>query len=484
MYKQGAQGWIKHIDFIILDIIVLQISYLLAYRIRQGNWNLYHFPFYRYMALFLLLWDLITAILFNTMHNVMKRGYGKEITATLKHVLIILAAASIFMFSLRMGDSYSRIVIFLTMAFHLILGYTTRVAWKPIVRRFVHLSRSKQSMLAVLQLETAEELMQQICKTSSMEGLVIAGVVLDRNPDGLKTVAGIPVVCSMEDAPHYICREYIDRVFLDVPAQDEQVVELLDDCHEMAIPVHIHDVWMNKEHVKQYVEKVGGTQVLTRTINSMTPAQVIVKRLVDILGGLVGSLAALIIMAVIGPKIKKASPGPILFKQERIGRNGRRFKMIKLRSMYMDADAQKEKYMAQNRVKDGMMFKMDFDPRIIGNEELPDGTRKTGIGDFIRRTSLDEFPQFFNVLKGDMSLVGTRPPTVNEWEKYEFHHRARLSCKPGVTGMWQVSGRSEITDFNEVVKLDTEYITNWSFKLDAKILLKTLKVVFQHKGAI
>ena len=216
----------------------------------------------------------------------------------------------------------------------------------------------------------------------------------------------------------------------------------------------------------------------------MTPAQVMVKRLADIVGGIVGSLAALIIIAIVGPKIKKASPGPILFKQERIGRNGRRFKIIKLRSMYIDADAQKEKYMAQNRVKDGMMFKMDFDPRIIGNEELPDGTRKTGIGDFIRRTSLDEFPQFFNVLKGDMSLVGTRPPTVNEWEKYEFHHRARLSCKPGLTGMWQVSGRSEITDFNEVVKLDTEYITNWSFKLDAKILVKTLGVVFKHKGAI
>ena len=140
--------------------------------------------------------------------------------------------------------------------------------------------------------------------------------------------------------------------------------------------------------------------------------------------------------------------------------------------------------MDQNRVKDGMMFKLDFDPRIIGNEILPDGTKKTGIGDFIRRTSLDEFPQFFLVLKGTLSTIGTRPPTADEWEKYEYHHRARLAIKPGVTGMWQTSGRSEITDFEEVVRLDTEYITNWSLGLDLKILFKTFGVLFSHKGAM
>ena len=136
--------------------------------------------------------------------------------------------------------------------------------------------------------------------------------------------------------------------------------------------------------------------------------------------------------------------------------------------------------MDQNRVKDGFMFKLDYDPRIIGSEK---GEGK-GIGNFIRRTSIDEFPQFFNVLKGDMSLVGTRPPTLDEWNKYQNHHRARMATKPGITGMWQISGRSNITDFEEIVDLDMKYIENWSFGLDLKILFKTCTQIFRHEGAM
>jgi lipopolysaccharide/colanic/teichoic acid biosynthesis glycosyltransferase len=129
------------------------------------------------------------------------------------------------------------------------------------------------------------------------------------------------------------------------------------------------------------------------------------------------------------------------------------------------------------------MFKMDDDPWIIGSEKKDRNGKPKGIGNFIRNTSLDEFPQFFNVLKGDMSLVGTRPPTLDEWEKYDLHHRVRMSIKPGITGLWQISGRSDITDFEEVVRLDREYIQNWSVWLDLKILFKTVGVVLRHEGA-
>ena len=206
--------------------------------------------------------------------------------------------------------------------------------------------------------------------------------------------------------------------------------------------------------------------------------------MMDIAGGLVGCILTGLIFLVVGPMIYIASPGPIFFSQERVGKNGRKFKIYKFRSMYMDAEERKAELMDENKLGDGKMFKMDFDSRVIGNKVLPDGTHKTGIGDFIRRTSLDEFPQFFNVLKGDMSIVGTRPPLISETNLYELHHRVRLAIKPGITGMWQVSGRSDITDFEEVVRLDKEYISNWNIGLDIKILLKTVLVVFKRDGSM
>jgi lipopolysaccharide/colanic/teichoic acid biosynthesis glycosyltransferase len=215
-----------------------------------------------------------------------------------------------------------------------------------------------------------------------------------------------------------------------------------------------------------------------------TPMQVILKRTVDILGGLVGCLITGVLAFVIGPAIYIKSPGPIFFKQPRVGKNGKKFQMYKFRSMYLDAEERKAELMAQNRVQGGLMFKLEYDPRIIGCEKLPDGTVKKGIGNFIRDYSLDEFPQFFNVLKGDLSLVGTRPPTVDEWEQYELHHHARLAIKPGITGMWQVSGRSKITDFEQVVELDKKYIREWSMGLDFRILLQTIKVVLGKDGSM
>ena len=212
--------------------------------------------------------------------------------------------------------------------------------------------------------------------------------------------------------------------------------------------------------------------------------QLFIKRAMDIAGGLVGCLLTGIVFIFVAPAIYISSPGPIFFSQERVGKNGKKFKMYKFRSMYLDAEERKAALMTQNKLGDAKMFKMDFDPRVIGNKILPDGTKKTGIGSFIRSTSLDEFPQFFNVLKGDMSIVGTRPPLIGEVSEYELHHRARLAIKPGITGMWQVSGRSDITDFEEVVKLDTQYISNWSVGLDIKILLKTILVVFKKEGSV
>lgn len=223
---------------------------------------------------------------------------------------------------------------------------------------------------------------------------------------------------------------------------------------------------------------------MTMSINYASDMQLLMKRIMDIVGGLVGCLATAVLFLFLAPAIYIQSPGPIFFTQIRVGKNGKKFKMYKFRSMNVNAEQEKKELESQNRVKDGMMFKLEYDPRIIGCKKRPDGTVKKGLGNIIRDCSLDEFPQFFNVLKGDMSLVGTRPPTVDEWEKYELHHRSRLAAKPGITGMWQVSGRSDITDFEEVVKLDLKYIREWNLGLDIKILFKTIAVVFKKRGSM
>jgi exopolysaccharide biosynthesis polyprenyl glycosylphosphotransferase len=481
MYKRNTQDWIKHFDFFIIDEISLQISFMLAVLIRHNVW-VYTVPLYRNLGYIFILVDALVLVLNNSMHNVIRRGYYVEVVKTFKHAFYVFAIMAIYMFATKSGDEYSRLILFLSFFIYVILSYGARILWKLYITRRNREKLNKRNMLVIATLETVEDILDRLSSDPLAE-YKITGIVLTEDTDR-KEIKGYPIVEKLEETSKYICSAWIDSVYIDAPLSDERVVKLMDDCSLMAIPTHYHIPKMSRSGEKRFLEKIGGTTVLTTSINYATPIQMAMKRFFDILGGLVGSVMAIIIIALVGPKIKKASPGPILFKQERIGKNGKRFKIYKIRSMYMDAEVRKKDLMSQNRVKDGMMFKLDFDPRIIGNEILPDGTQKTGIGEFIRRTSLDEFPQFFNVLLGHMSLVGTRPPTPDEWDKYEYHHRARLAIKPGITGMWQVSGRSEIIDFEEVVRLDTEYIINWSPSFDLKILFKTIKVILTRKGAM
>lgn len=196
----------------------------------------------------------------------------------------------------------------------------------------------------------------------------------------------------------------------------------------------------------------------------------IVKRLIDIVGALVGLAITGIIYIPLAITIKLNSPGPILFKQTRCGWMGRRFQIWKFRSMYSNAEAMKAK--VENQAN-GAFFKNDNDPRV------------TRSGYFLRRTSLDEFPQFWNVLKGDMSLVGTRPPTPEEVETYLIPEWQRLDVKPGMTGEWQVNGRSQVRNFEDVIKLDLRYQQNWSLSYDLRLILKTVFIIFnKDNGAV
>lgn len=480
MFKRGFRGWIKHADFIIVDAIFLNFAMILAYKVVFDGW-LYLDSEYTNITILALISDLLVFLLFNTMHNVLQRGLYLEFLATLRHCSYVLLTIMLFMFFTKFTEDFSRTFTIFALSYYVIFGFFSRVLWKHIARNHINPAVHDKMVFALLSPDAAEDTMLRI-NHSPTKNYQITGIIINGQTSRTE-IDGVPVVASIDKAADYICSEPVDAVFVDCSITDPSIKELMNACVQMGIPICYHIPAVFGEGNKYFTERFGGEYVLTSSLNYATIHEQVAKRAMDIAGGIVGSLMALLIILIVGPKIKKASPGPILYVQERIGLNGRRFKMYKIRSMCMDADKKKKDLMEQNRVEGGLMFKMDFDPRVIGNEILPDGTYKTGIGDFIRRTSLDEFPQFFNVLLGQMSLVGTRPPTLDEWEKYEFHHRARMACKPGITGLWQVSGRSDITDFEEVVALDTQYIVNWSVGLDIKILLKTIKVVFGRQGA-
>jgi len=483
MYKKSSTGWLKHYDFIILDLLCLQLAFVIAYMLRLGWVNPYIEKLYFDMAVFLVIADITIVFFHETFSGVLKRGFYKEFVATFKHSLMVVMLVVFYLFATKVGENYSRLVLGLTGILYVIISYGSRLGWKYILKHKI-LKENRKSLLIITSEDNAERVIKEVTSETAIE-CVVTGVILLDNDQVNGEISGISVVASEKTAASYICHNWVDEVLIHVPPEVSYSQKLVDDIRETGVIVHISLTELsNSVGKRQFVETLGNYTVLTTSINYMTPKEAVFKRALDIMGGVIGCILTGIIFILIAPVIYIASPGPIFFSQMRVGKNGKQFKLYKFRSMYMDAEERKKELMEQNRIADGFMFKMDFDPRIIGNKVLADGTKKTGIGDFIRRTSLDEFPQFYNVLKGDMSLVGTRPPTLDECEKYELHHRARLATKPGITGMWQVSGRSQITDFEEVVKLDTKYINEWSMGLDLRILFKTVLAVLKRDGSL
>ncbi|MGN0334349.1 MAG: sugar transferase [Lachnospiraceae bacterium] len=482
MYKKGFEGWRKHLDFMIIDMFCIHVSIIIAYFCRHG-WALsYVNSVYPELSVLMTVMDWIVAFFFNSFKNVLKRGYYKEFLATVKHVFLLLMILTFYLFSLKKGEEYSRIIIYLFAFFYFVISYVVRLLWKKYLLEH-GFQKQLRSTLIVAESDRVREVLKTLREYKG-DRFQFSGIVLVDDQSGEKEIEGVPVVADVENAAEYACREWVDEVFVQFSNRTQDLEKMMQQFLEMGVTVHQELGKRESGTQKQFVEKLGDYVVLTTSINYASPQQVFMKRLMDIIGGIIGCICTLLIYIVIAPLIKKESPGPVFFSQVRIGKNGRKFKIYKFRSMYMDAEERKRELMEQNRIKDGFMFKLEYDPRIIGSKKLPDGTVKRGIGNIIRDYSLDEFPQFYNVLKGDMSLVGTRPPTVDEWEKYELHHRVRLATKPGITGMWQVSGRSNIVDFEEVVKLDKKYITEWSMGLDLKILMKTVTSVLKKEGSM
>ena len=483
MYREKLPSWLKHLDFMLLDLLALLIAFSLAFFLRAEQGGVATPGIYRNLLGVMTLIQIAVSVYAQSYKGILHRGLYQELIRCVQHVGLILLASVLYMFAAKISEDASRLILGYTAVLYLLLTYLFRCFWKWVIAK-THFSFGRRSLLIITTREMAKEVLANIDRETALS-YVVAGISVEGDESSTERINRIPLLSGEKQTMEFLRSHWVDEVLSVMPDGKPLDERFQKEMSLMGLTVHTaladHFRHLGK---RQVVEKFGAYAVVTTSFNVVTPGQMLVKRVMDVLGGIVGCIITGLLTLFIGPILLIKSPGPIFFAQERVGKNGKKFKIYKFRSMYMDAEERKKELMERNQIKDGMMFKMDEDPRIIGSQILPDGTYKKGIGNFIRDTSLDEFPQFFNVLKGDMSLVGTRPPTVDEWEKYELHHHARLATKPGITGMWQVSGRSKITDFEEVVRLDTQYIRQWNLGLDIKILLKTVMVVLKREGSM
>ncbi len=519
MYIKSMKGWSKHLDFLILDVVMLELTLIISYGIRHA-WSFRGFgDIYKTLAFMLATASIVVGVMHESYHDILRRDYICECRQTILHVTIVEALLIAAAFFLK-EFSYSREVFLLLWTLGIILCVVERCIWKQILKA-IGLGRQtrKRQVLLVTVPEQAARVMDEwkqakvldceICgiyltggkayETSHEEVQASSEVAVAAPPggrdtnllgneskgdasaayainklDGIRDIVGqtssIPIILTVDAVLEYLVKHVVDEVLIRPGSALDR--EQMDEFLQAGLTVHMDIGEIIHMNAPTYVEEFADGIVITTAIRMVRPWEMWMKRLMDIMGSCVGLFITGIACIFVVPAIKLADPGPAFFSQIRVGKNGRRFRMYKFRSMYTDAEERKKELLVYNEMK-GAMFKMKNDPRII-----------KGIGTFIRKTSIDELPQFWNVLKGDMSLVGTRPPTEEEYDSYEMRYLRRLSVRPGITGVWQTSGRNQVCDFDDVVKLDTEYIVNWSLSRDIRLLLKTVRVVFMEEGAV
>ena len=481
----------KTVDFYLVDLILIETGFTIAYALRHSWAILNRDPRYELGMVVVAAAAAIWIILADAHKDILTRGYAKEMISVIRLLALICVTLMGYLFFIQKGEEFSRLVVLYFAVTGSVTLYAGRLLWKKV--RYIYGRRYENIRRVFLMAprSQAESIAEKL--VSGGESMSVAAVMYtDEEATGVtgpqpgSGSAGYEVVSSA-DAQEYIQREWIDEVVYagdkarpgEGDAGNDRAELLISECAVMGITVHRILDMRSDSFTAKTVERLGGTYVLTESIRSVSGYQLAEKKLMDIIGGVIGLVFTALLTLFLAPAIFISDPGPVFYSQERVGKNGRVFRIYKFRSMYKDAEKHRAELEEDNET-DGMMFKMENDPRVLGSG--PDGKRH-GLGYFIRRHSLDEFPQFLNVLKGDMSLVGTRPPTVDEWNRYELRHRARLAIKPGLTGLWQTEGRSDIRDFDEVIALDMQYINEWTIAGDIKLILRTIAEIFSGRGA-
>lgn len=469
---EAKQAQLQNLFIYIMDCICILISYILASYFRFGNlWGGYtrQIVFIRMGILFLS----ITLIYFVFYPNrrFFERTKKAESFAVLKNNAILGAIITTFAFLMQDAENYSRLVYAYFCIIDIILMFFAHQGYKSYMTKVYSKGVSTRNILIFTTVERADTICTNIRQSNSWN-MNIAGIILVDNPDQLVEISGVPIVADFSSMMEYIKKNLVDEVFIHVSSQEKLPIKsIIKELETMGIIVNLNiNLFEMDIPAQRQIEKIGSYYAVSFVPKVHSFKQIFFKRIMDIIGALIGLAITAVVTVFLAPVLLLESPGPLFFSQVRVGKNGRRFRIYKFRSMYVDAEERKKDLMDKNEMS-GLMFKMENDPRV------------TKVGRFIRKTSIDELPQFWNILKGEMSLVGTRPPTEEEFLQYEGYHRRRLSATPGLTGLWQVSGRSDTKDFEEIVSMDVEYIDNWSLKEDVKILFKTIGVVLKRKGA-
>ncbi len=442
-----------------IDCMLCILAFYLAYLI---NSNYHHlFPIYNY-------WIMTAGFIFFYLYFAWTRSLLSVLnfnwmTGLFSRILMIFISAGILGASVLyiIPNSYDSRLLYLTFAFISFVFISTE---KYLIKRgIVWLRKKNHSISPIIIFGRGRQASQIFQEISS-------------HPEwGIRVIRKLDLSVKPAEFEEVLKNYYVEEVFFCIPRkltrEGFKVDEYLRICEEMGRPAR---VLLNLSGATsfahwQYHPYMGRPTLISHTVE-LDPDQMLFKRMFDLVGGAFGLIILIVIYPFLALAIKLTSKGPVFFKQVRVGKNGKRFVIYKFRSMTMDAEQRKMELLDQNEC-DGAVFKIKDDPRV------------TVVGKFMRKYSLDEFPQILNVIRGEMSLVGTRPPTPDEVAKYQKWHHRRISIRPGVTGLWQVSGRNKITNFDEIVKLDLKYIDNWSIWLDIKIIAKTLLVIFERDSA-
>ena len=454
----------------LIDVSIILFSYCLASCIRFGMGGLG----FKNLIWILLISSLVIPACFTIqgLYNFRYKTFGQALNRIMiAHCINLMVVALIsYMWNIR---HFSRFFMITFILVSISIHSLSRLWIKGILNHFRLRGYNYRRTLIVGISDTAHRIILGIEKNAHW-GLRIIGIIKEGGEDDsyfLSIFKKYPILGKFKDLKTILLSEAVDNViFCPHKKTITDLKSIILDIESMGISSHVAIPNPAVKISTTFLGTIDGIPLITYHPLKLTPFDIMIKNLVDTIGGIIGCFILFIMYPVIGLAIKLESPGLVLFKQKRMGENGRIFTLYKFRSMYQDAEEHKKELLKKNQLE-GAVFKIKDDPRI------------TVVGRFLRKFSLDEWPQFINVLKREMSLVGTRPPTLGEVEKYDMWHKRRLSMKPGLTGLWQVNGRNTITNFDEIVKLDLKYIDNWSLLYDFYILGKTVFVALQRKGA-